>query len=107
MDETFPESLVGREAFHVVAMGCKGTKNGALLAKAGEAGFEAFVTADKKMPYQQSMRGRDFSLVVLDIHPNTIVTQVACTPKIETILQEAEPGRVYVVEGPHSKRDRT
>ena len=98
--------MAGHEVRHVVAMGWKGTKNGALLGKAGEAGFAAFITADKNMPYQQSMRARSFSLVVLDIHPNTIITQTACIPVIEALLRTAEPGKVYVVQGPHPKRDR-
>lgn len=61
---------------------------------------------DKKLRHQQNVRRLPFRLVVLDIHPNDLTNQVACVPMIEEIFLTAEPGRVYVVEGPHSKRDR-
>ena len=104
IDEAFPEYLPGHELHHVVELGWQGTLNGELLAKAHESGFEVFVTADKNMPYQQSMAGRSFALIVLDIHPNILANQVACVSMIEERLKSAEPGAVYVAEGPHPKR---
>lgn len=106
MDESFPDFMPDHVVSHVVGMGWQGTKNGVLLAKAAEAGFAAFVTADKNMPYQQSMKGRPFALIVLDIHPNTIENQSACVEQIRTLLRSAQPGNVYVIEGPHPKRVR-
>jgi len=106
IDEAFSEFMPERDVRHVIGMGWQGTKNGALLTKTAEAGFSAFVTADKNMPYQQSMKGRPFPLIVLDIHPNTIVNQVACVEQIRRLLETVEPGSIHVVEGPHSKRGR-
>lgn len=106
IDESFTEFMPDHEVSHVIGMGWQGTKNGQLLAKAEAAKFEVFITADKNMPYQQSMRGRTFFLVVLDIHPNVLVNQVACVPAIEEIVGRGDAGQVYGVEGPHPKRHR-
>ena len=104
IDEVYPEFMPGHDVAHVVTMGWQGTKNGQLLAKAHEAGFQMFITADKNMPYQQSLNGRLFALIVLDIHPNILANQVACIPLIEERSSTAEPGQVCVIEGPHPKR---
>lgn len=106
MDEVLPESMPEHDLRHVTALGWKGTKNGMLLKMTEEAGFGAMITADKNMPYQQSLKGRTFFLIVLDIHPNTIVTQTACVPAIRALLRTSKAGEVAVVEGPHPKRDR-
>jgi hypothetical protein len=106
LDESFASALAGYDVRHVVAMGWQGMKNGLLLAKVAESGSALFITADKNMPYQQSMKGRPFSLVVLDIHPNTITSQTACVPRLEELISSVVPGEIYVIEGPHPKRDR-
>jgi predicted nuclease of predicted toxin-antitoxin system len=104
IDQGLVELLSDHGASHVAGLGWQGTKNGQLLAKAGTAGFQAVVTSDKNMPYQQSTKGRPFSLIVLDVHPNVLINQAACIPMIEEHLRKAEPGCVYTVEGPRSKQ---
>ena len=106
LDEELPEFLPGHDVFHVNELGWHGTSNGQLLRKAQEAGFEAFVRADKNMPYQQSMKGRPFPLIVLDVHPNVLMNQAACVPMIERHIKDAQPGHTYVTEGPHSRRPK-
>jgi len=104
LDETFPEFMPGHDVTHIAGAGWQGIKNGVLLEMAANAGFQVLVSADKNMPYQQSMNGRSLFLIVLDIHPNILVNQVACVEMIEKQIKTAKPGNVYVVEGPHPKR---
>jgi hypothetical protein len=56
LDESLPKklraSLPGHSVSTVVEMGWGGTKNGALLALASSQ-FDAFLTADQNLPYQQ------------------------------------------------------
>jgi hypothetical protein len=40
-------------------------KNGELLAVAQSAGFEVFVTTDKRLRYQQNLAGRSLAIVLL------------------------------------------
>jgi predicted nuclease of predicted toxin-antitoxin system len=109
-DENLDQELLGffpdHDVSHVNGLGWQGTTNGQLLAKAQEAAFDLFITADKNMPYQQSMKGRPFSLIVLDIHPNVLMNQSACVAAIEKKIKEAKVGQIYLVDGPHSKRRR-
>lgn len=45
--------------------GWSGLKNGELIAAAEAAGFEAFITTDKNLRYQQNLVGRTLAVVVL------------------------------------------
>lgn len=40
-------------------------QNGALIAAADDAGFEVFVTTDRNLKYQQNLKARSLSIVVL------------------------------------------
>src|SRR5437667_348949 len=42
-------------------------KNGDLLTVAERAGFEVFLTTDRKMRYQQNMAGRTIAVVVIGV----------------------------------------
>lgn len=46
-------------------MGWQELENGHLLNAAESAGFELFLTGDKNLAYQQNLKGRAISLVVL------------------------------------------
>lgn len=85
-------------------MGWRRLKNGVLIAEATANGFTLFVTADKNMRHQQNLEGKPFALIVLDIHPNVLETQIACIPFLQGLMPNIQPGRVYVIEGPHLKR---
>jgi hypothetical protein len=58
-------AIPNHDVFTVAYLGWKGLENGALLRATEEAGFEVFVTADKKMPKQQNLKGRALALIVL------------------------------------------
>ena len=60
LDESLPRKLSrdfgnGYEIWTVRDMGWLGQKNGALLKLMVENGFEAFVTVDRNLPYQQNL----------------------------------------------------
>jgi len=57
--------LVGHTVIDARARGWDRLSNGDLLVEAERAGFEALVTADKNMRYQQNLKGRKIALVVL------------------------------------------
>ena len=69
LDEDLPHKLrlaILRHNVSTVAyVGWSGLKNGELLRVAEEAGFEVFLTADKKLSYQQNLTGRALAMVVL------------------------------------------
>ena len=66
MDECLPRQLKrdlsagGHDVVTVQERGWAGTTNGALLPLVGAAGFEAFVTVDKGIEFQQRVRDLPF-----------------------------------------------
>lgn len=68
-DQGTPAPLRHALAAHVVStayeMGWSNIENGALLAAAEQAGFEAFITTDKNLRYQQVVSGRGLAILVL------------------------------------------
>lgn len=77
LDESVPATLKrhlpGHEVRNAVEMGWSGVKNGKLLALAG-SNFDAFVTVDKNMPFQQNLSMLPIALVVLDSFSNELHT---------------------------------
>ena len=70
-------------------MGWTGLKNGELLKRAEER-FEVFVTADKKIRYQQNLSNRRLAIVVLPSNQVPVVTTLS--PVIERPLTTVQPG---------------
>ncbi len=100
LDESLPESLVDDLPGHLVSTvkreGWKGIKNGELLALIEAAGFEAFITADKRMQFEQVLEARPFAVLLLSTnHRLTIEPHVA---KVAEALETAVPGKVTLVE---------
>ena len=75
LDESIPvklrRSLPNHYVRTVVEMGWSGVKNGKLLALAANE-FDAFVTVDKNLPYQQNLTTLPVAVVVLDAVTNEL-----------------------------------
>lgn len=87
LDESVPHQLVRP----LRALGCdvkpfpndwKGTKNGKLLIRVKEANFDALLTCDKNMVYQQNMSQLELLIVVLPTQRLDILR-----PRVEEFAQ--------------------
>jgi hypothetical protein len=58
-------ALTGHTIETAFELGWATQQNGALIAEAEGAGFEAFITTDKNLKYQQNLAVRSISIVVL------------------------------------------
>jgi hypothetical protein len=58
-------SLAGHEVTEAIERGRDRISNGELLTKAEAAGFELLLTTDKRIRYQQNLKGRKIAVVVL------------------------------------------
>lgn len=100
LDESLPAKLrrhlPGHEVRTVVEMGWSGFKNGKLLALAA-ADFEAFVTVDKNMPFQQNLATLPIALVVLDSVSNELQALLPLVPSLEQALAVLAPRSCVVV----------
>ena len=67
--------LYGHEVTEARALKWERISNGELLKLAENAGFELMMTTDKNMRYQQNLRSRSISIVVLGNSPWRLVRQ--------------------------------
>ena len=100
LDECLPRKLKGglpgHEVKTVPQMGWAGTENGDLLPLI-EAQFEAFITIDGNLRYQQKMAGRSFALIVLVAVDNTIETLLPLMPQVLAVLPSVMPGQIVKI----------
>lgn len=88
----------GRHQIRTVAeMGWRGTKNGELLRRMREAGFDVMLTADRHIEHQQNIARSGVGLVIM--HPRRVRMQelVPLAPAVLDALDAVEPGVVIHV----------
>ena len=92
-DECMPEPLrpllAGLDIRTAQEMGWGRVKNGELLKKA-EGVFDAFVTADQSLKYQQNLTGRRLAILVLST--NRWPRVKAMTGEIAAAIRAMHPG---------------
>ena len=75
----------------------KGKQNGELLRLAGEAGFDALLTNDTNLSFQQSSRDLSLAVVVLKAVSNDLDDLLPLVPGLLTALENLPPCAVTVV----------
>ena len=102
MDECLPRKLKRHLSDHNVStvpeMGWAGIKNGALL-RLMEPVFEAFITIDNNMQYQQNLGSLQIGIVVLVAPDNTLETLLPLTSHVSQALDSIQPGQIVRVSG--------
>lgn len=101
VNQRFGPLLVGYEVVHVRAVGLDKLQNGDLIAAAEAAGFEALVTCDKNMSYQQNIAGRCSRIVVLNSRRITLPHLVPLAP--EALADSAEGTFIVIDPEPSAK----
>jgi len=100
LDEDLPHRLrhhiPNHDVFTVSYMGWQGLKNGELLRTAEAAGFEVFVTGDKKLSSQQNLTGRKVAAVVLSAQKMDQLRPHL--PAINDAINQSVPGTVCKVD---------
>ena len=100
MDECLPRKLKrqlsGHDVSTVPEMGWAGIKNGALLHLV-EPVFEAFITIDGNMQYQQNITSLQIGIVVLVAPDNTLDTLLPLAPQILQALDNIQPGQIIKI----------
>ena len=77
--------------------GLAGLTNGQMLIAAEAAGFEAIVTMDRKMRYQQNLTVRNIAILVLAASTNRLADLTALVPGALQALESIAPGQVVTV----------
>lgn len=93
IDECLPrylkDALIGHDSQTVQHAGWSGIKNGELLDLA-EAEFDAFLTADQNLRYQQNMTRR--TIAIIELPTNTLSVVRKLVPVILNALDQIQAG---------------
>jgi predicted nuclease of predicted toxin-antitoxin system len=102
LDECLParlrRDLPGHDVQTVPQAGWASIKNGQLLRLIAESGkFDIFVTMDKNLPHEQSLKELPFAVVVLRAKSNRFEDTHPLMEVLSRRLPEFLPGQVYVL----------
>ena len=96
LDECVPRkfklALPGHEVSTAREMGWSGKKNGELLALMREHRFEAFVTVDQNVEFQQNVKASGMAVVVLAARTNRLKELLPLAPAVLQTLSTIRPG---------------
>jgi hypothetical protein len=101
LDECLPRklknSLFAHECRAVPDEGWAGKKNGELLTLAERSGFQAFITIDRGIEYQQNLNPRSIAVVLIRTQSNRLVDLLPHVPEILNVLGSLQPGQLAKV----------
>lgn len=103
IDECAPEALKaflakqGHDPLTVQEAGWAGKHNGELL-KLAEGHFDAFVTVDTNLRYQQKLEGRRLAVVILAYSSNRLQVLRQYFPACALALTSIKPGEVVQLD---------
>lgn len=90
--------LAGHEVFTVDEAGLKGLKNGQLLQRAADDGFDVLVTVDQNLSYQQNLRTLPVAILILVAYSNAYAKLKPLMPRALEKLETISKGAVERVE---------
>ena len=97
LDENLPLDLAQEFGAHqaqtVAGLGWTGVKNGELLRRAADQ-FDALVTMDRNLEFQQPLSRQPFGVVVIHAQSNRMVHQKPLVGAILTALSGLTPGEL-------------
>jgi hypothetical protein len=101
LDECVPRQLKrdlsGHDVRTVTETGWSGVKNGPLLRLAA-AEFDAFLTVDHGVEYQQNLLSLNLIIVVMAAKSNDIDDLRPLMPQVRGALKKASPGNIIRVQ---------
>lgn len=102
LDENLPRKLKGdlssHEVYTVRDMLWDGKENGELLSLMLANGFDALISGDKNIPFQQNFMKYPIPVLVLDAPDNTYATLQSFVPKLEAAIRAGlSPGPNLIV----------
>jgi predicted nuclease of predicted toxin-antitoxin system len=101
LDECVParlrQALPAHQVSTVVQAGWSGIKNGRLLALAA-TGFDALITVDKNLPYQQHVASLPLAVLVLDAPSNELHQLLPLVPLLEDALARLQARTLVTIK---------
>ena len=103
LDECVPRPLLrdlaDHDAHHTVDMGWSSKRNGELLKLMLGERFEALLTVDQNLPFQQNLTASGISVVVAVARTNRVKELRPLMPRVLEALATIKPGEFISVGG--------
>jgi hypothetical protein len=96
LDRRLARDIVGHDVSAVQQMGWAGVENGELLRRAA-AVFDAFITVDRNLSFQQNPAELPLAVIVLRAPSNRLADLKPLVPKLLTALAELRRNSVVWV----------
>lgn len=97
LDWRLRRSLPGHLVDTVAYIGWSGMKNGALLRRAADTGYEVLLTMDGNLPYQQDLTVHGIAVIALRAATNRLADTTPLMPAVLLCLPTAQKGKVTCV----------
>lgn len=98
VDIRFAQQIERHEIIATKALGWEQLSNGKLLAAAFDAGFDAFLTTDKNLRFQQNVSRSGLVIVTLDSRFTAVEDLSPLAPQVQSLLDShPETGTSYVI----------
>jgi hypothetical protein len=88
--------MTGHDVKTVPEAGWAGIKNGSLL-KTAERDFDAFITVDRNLSFQQDLKQLRIAVIVLAAKSNRFQALLPLVPRILDALKKIQRGELAVV----------
>ena len=86
--------ILDHQVTTAVKMGWSGIQNGRLLSRAVDAGFQAFITLDKSLSYQNHVASYPIAVIVMRVRSNSIADFKPLVPELLVALENPLPERL-------------
>lgn len=93
IDRRFAKELAGHEVLTVPQVGWAGIKNGELLSRA-QSQFDAFVTVDRNLAFQQNVPQFSIAVIVLESPTNRLKDLRPLLPKLQQLLMKVRKSEI-------------
>ena len=97
--ERFARHIAPHDVRHALALGWGKLKDGPLLDVA-EGKFDAIITVDTSLQYQQRIVGRPFAIIVLRPVRNRLALPLPLVPALLKTIDAIKPGEVREISPP-------
>ena len=74
-----------------------GLTNGELLGRAGQRGFDTFLTADRSLPFQQNLARVQLAVIILMAPTTKLEDLLPLVPRILSAIQRSRRGQLPYV----------
>ena len=94
----FRRALTGFDVKTVSEMGWSGKRNSALIKMMVEHRFDALLTVDRNLEYQQNIQAAGIGIVVLVVPSNRPEDVLPFAPHASSALADLKPGQVVRID---------